>query len=146
MATDEALNLADPDSSEVWAPLHAWRALGQLRAEAAVRPLLNLLRFIDKHYDDWVAAELPVVYGRIGPVAVPELTAYLDDASRGQWARTAAGQALEHIARKHPEARDVCIAALTRQLERFSAHDPAFSANLVVSLVELNAVEAAPLI
>ena len=55
-------------------------------------------------------------------------------------------QALEHIARKHPADRDVCIAALTRQLEQFSGHDPVFSANLVVSLVELEAVEAAPLI
>ena len=36
MATDADLNEADTDSPEVWAPLHAWRALGQLRAE---RPL-----------------------------------------------------------------------------------------------------------
>lgn len=35
MATDEELNWADPDSLEVWAPIHAWRALGQLRAEEA---------------------------------------------------------------------------------------------------------------
>ena len=36
MATDRKLNLANVDSLEVWAPLHAWRALGQLRAEAAI--------------------------------------------------------------------------------------------------------------
>jgi hypothetical protein len=29
----------DPDSREVWAPLHAWRALGQLQAEASVARL-----------------------------------------------------------------------------------------------------------
>lgn len=34
MATSEELNHADSESSEVWAPVHAWRALGQLRAEA----------------------------------------------------------------------------------------------------------------
>ena len=32
MATDEELNWADSDSLEVWAPIHAWRALGQLHS------------------------------------------------------------------------------------------------------------------
>jgi hypothetical protein len=36
MATDEHLNEADAESTAVWDPLHAWRALGQLRA---VEPL-----------------------------------------------------------------------------------------------------------
>lgn len=31
MATDTALNDMESGSVEVWAPLHAWRALGQLR-------------------------------------------------------------------------------------------------------------------
>ena len=35
MALDEELHLADPDSLDVWSPVHAWRALGQLRAESA---------------------------------------------------------------------------------------------------------------
>src|SRR5438093_123369 len=35
MATDDELNWADSESLEVWAPIHAWRALGQLRAEEA---------------------------------------------------------------------------------------------------------------
>jgi len=39
MATDEELNEADVESREVWAPTHAWRALGQLRAVEAVEPL-----------------------------------------------------------------------------------------------------------
>ena len=38
MATDEELNHADPDTLEVWAPTHAWRALGQLRSTARGRP------------------------------------------------------------------------------------------------------------
>lgn len=31
MMQDEELNRADSQSLEVWAPVHAWRALGQLR-------------------------------------------------------------------------------------------------------------------
>ena len=42
MATDMELNLAASDSLEVWAPVHAWRALGQLKAEEAVEPLLPM--------------------------------------------------------------------------------------------------------
>ena len=57
MATDEALNEADAESTEVWAPLHAWRALGQLRAVEAVEPLLELFDRLEE--DDWVHEELP---------------------------------------------------------------------------------------
>lgn len=52
MATDEDLNWADSDSLEVWAPLHAWRTLGQFRAEAAVAPLLTLVGTLPDN--DWV--------------------------------------------------------------------------------------------
>src|SRR4051812_42906230 len=31
MACDAALNQAESTSSKVWAPMHAWRALGQMR-------------------------------------------------------------------------------------------------------------------
>lgn len=129
---------------EVWAYIHAWRALGQLRAEAAIEPLLSLLRFVDEIGDDWVAEELPVVYSMIGPVAIPTLIAYLADASHGLWARAAACAALTKIGQKHPEARDDCVAVLTRQLERFPEQDPTLNADLIVGLVELNAVESAP--
>lgn len=40
MACDAGLNQAESTSGEVWAPMHAWRALGQMRAEEAVVPLL----------------------------------------------------------------------------------------------------------
>lgn len=42
MATDEALNTAETEDMAVWVPTHAWRTLGQLRAEAAIKPLLIL--------------------------------------------------------------------------------------------------------
>src|SRR5947209_12162350 len=35
IACDSALHRRDPNSSAVWAPVHAWRALGQLRAPPA---------------------------------------------------------------------------------------------------------------
>jgi hypothetical protein len=102
MALDEELHRADSDSLEVWAPVHAWRALGQLRAEAAVEPLTRLLVRIDEFNDDWVGEELPEVFGMIGPAAIPALTDYLADPSHGLWACVAAAHSLEKSARNIP--------------------------------------------
>ena len=86
MALDDELHSAAPDSLDVWAPLHAWRALGQLQAEDAAEPLIQLLVRIDDFGDDWVNQELPQVLGMIGPSVVPLLADYLADPSTKLWA------------------------------------------------------------
>src|SRR5579864_7878643 len=48
--------------------VHAWRALGQLRAVEAVEPLLELFDRLED--DDWVHEELPAVFGLIGPARI----------------------------------------------------------------------------
>lgn len=145
MATDEELAWADSDSLEVWSPMHAWRTLGQLQAEAAIEPFLSLFRRIDEDDDDWVGEELPEVYGMIGPAAVPALAAYLADSSHGLYARVAAASSLKHIAETHPDVRAECVDILTHQLERFAEQEDTFNAFLVSPLLDLKAVEAAPL-
>ncbi len=145
MATDEELRWADSESLEVWAPIHAWRTLGALHAEAAIEPLLSLLKEIDENDDDWVQEELPEVYGRIGPAAIPALAAYMADKTHHLWARVAVVDSLEKIAKMHPESRDECVAILTRQLEQFAENDEELNGFLVSDLVKLKAVEAAPL-
>ena len=145
MATDMALREGDPEGREVWAPVHAWRALAQLRAEAAVEPLITLLRRIDEKDDDWALDELPTVFTMIGPAAVPALDDYLARSAHGPWARMAAAAALAKIGTMHGEARGECVAALVRGLERFPEHEDSLNAALVTALVDLNAVEVAPL-
>lgn len=81
MATDERLNNALEDSDLVRAPPHAWRALGQLRAEAAIQPLLGLLRLTGEEDDDWVAMDLPKALGQIGPSAIAPVSAFLNDST-----------------------------------------------------------------
>jgi hypothetical protein len=143
MATDEELNWADSESLEVWAPVHAWRALGQLRAVPAVEPLLDLLHELED--SDWVTEELPQVYGMIGREAIPALARYLNAASHGLWPRVTAAFSLERIAAADPSARDECVTVLSRQLERFTKNDPTLNGFLIHYLVELRAVEEAPL-
>ena len=145
MATDKELNLADSESLVVWAPIHAWRTLGQLRAESAIEPLLSLLRNIDEHDSDWEGEELPEVYGMIGPAAIPALAAYLADTSHRLWARVAAASSLKHIGKHHLHARAECVAILARQLEKFAEQDDTLNAFLVSPLLDLKAEEALPL-
>lgn len=144
MVDDDELNEGGPESPEVWAPIHAWRALGQLRAEAAVETLLGILWRVDDG-DDWVGEEVPEVLGMIGPVAVPQLAEYLAEPHNGLWPRVTAVHALAEIGQQHPAARDDCVAVLSNSLEGFAAHHPDLNAFLMSYLVDLKAVEAAPL-
>jgi HEAT repeat protein len=145
MVQDEDLNWADSESDEVWAPLHAWRALGALRAEAAIEPLLTLLPRIDEYDDDWVMEDLPDVFERIGQAAVPALGIFLADDRHGLWARVTAASSLGKIGQAHPQAREVCIAALNTQLAHFNTMDEELNGFIVNALVDLKAVEAAPM-
>jgi len=144
MATDEALNEASSESPEVWAPVHAWRALGQLRAVEAVEPLLEL--FDKLQDDDWVHEELPEVFGMIGPAALSLLAAYSADLSHLDFSRIGAIRSMEKIGKRWPDARSETIAILEERLKRFEENEPHVNGFLVVALVELGAKEAAPLI
>ncbi len=150
MATDETLLGRGLGYENAWGPTHAWRALGQLRAEAAIEPLVDLFHFIDDRQDEWMTEELPRVYGMIGPAAVPAMTAYLAADSHGQHARIAAAASLEAIGTQHPEARDASVAALTRYLEQVGAGDvagdPSLNGFVIRALIQLEAVESAPVI
>ena len=143
LATDSELYWADSESLEVWAPTHAWRALGQLRAEEAIKPLLNLFHELEE--DDWVGEELPRVFGLIGAAAIPALTAYLADTSRNISPRISVAYALAEIGMSHAEAQEACITALTRQLEAFRKNDRELNGFLISFLVDLQAIEIAPL-
>jgi hypothetical protein len=146
MALDEDLHRADPESAEVWAPLHAWRALGQLRAESAVEPLLQLLDRIDDDDDDWVQDDLPRVFGMIGPAAIPGLRDFLADAEHGVWARIAVSDGLVKMTQRFPETREQAVAIITGQLRRFAEQEYVVNAFLVNALCDLKAVESAAVI
>jgi len=145
MATDEELLWADSESLEVWAPIHAWRVLGQLRAEAAVGPLLSLFRLVDDEDDDWIGEDMPEVFGLIGPAAIPALLTYILDPMHGLWAKVNAADAIGKIAEKHPAAKPACIAALVEALEQYEDNDPTVNAFIISSLLNLKAASAAQL-
>ena len=138
MAMDAELNASGGDGTEVWAPLHAWRALGQLRAEQAAPSLVRLFELPD---DDWVADDLPRVFAMIGPAAIPALAAYLDDANIEERCRISIPDCLEQIARRHPAARDDCIAVLMGQFEKFRTNGSGLNGFLISALIDLRATQ-----
>ena len=145
LATDQRLLWADSERAEVWAPGHAARLLGELRAAEAVEPLLPLLE-LDQ---DWPREDLPEVFGRIGEPAFQPLRRLLFDRGRDQFARVAAANGLMHLARQHRELRGRVIAALVDRLQPSQtreADDATINGFLVSYLVDLHAVQAAPAI
>jgi hypothetical protein len=140
MACDPVLLDGDPDSAEVWATLHAWRALGQLRAEAAAAPLLDLLSTPDM--DDAMAGELPVVFGMIGPPALPLLAAFLADRANPEYGLTTAIAAVSAIGERNPACRDECVGILAPMLDPAGDIDPSTAGFVVCALLDLAAVEA----
>jgi SEC-C motif/Protein of unknown function (DUF1186) len=146
MATDDQLYGGTADSLAVWAPIHAWQALVQLRADEAIGPLVNLFHRLDDDMDDWISTDLPVDLAQFGGAALESLTAFLADTAHGEWARNAAAKSIGHIAELHPELRADCLARLGAQLERFTEQTDEFNALLISPLWDLRAVELLPLI
>ena len=144
MATDMELNWGDKDSKVVYAPVHAWHALGQLRAVEAVNPLINLFHLLED--DDWIYEEMPRVFEAIGPVSLPALTVYLMYPFRPYMARVIAADCINHIGSRHPEAKEECIRILMNQLKAYQKNDPTLNGFIIGYLVDLHAKQAIPLI
>jgi hypothetical protein len=118
----------------------------RLRAEESIAPLVELFRRTDDAMDDWVSENLPKGLAEFGAAALEPLTAYLADASHGDWSRVAAAKGIGLVAKNYPELRAECIARLSAQLDRFTEQSETLNAFLISPLWDLRAVEAMPLI
>lgn len=140
--TEDLLNMADAN----WgAPVHAWRALAQLKAEAALVPLARLVSEADEWDTDWVHQELVEVFGLYGAAAVPVLLGFLDEAGHPDDAYLAWVEGLALIGKQHPDQREAVVAALSEQLGQYATNTPALNAFFVFGLVNLQATGTAPL-
>lgn len=138
-------DLTDPSrpEPEVWGSVHAWRALGLLRAEAAVDTLIGLLWQIEGRDDDRIGEELPGVFGMIGPAAIEPLAAYLADRSKSEFARVGARGGMVKVALNFPECRDRVVGILTEALATYSEDDDIVNGFLVSGLLDLKGIESA---
>lgn len=141
MATDNTLEPENNEGIETWAPIHAWRALGQLEAQAATTPLLKLLEDPD---NEWAQEEIPVVMSLIGPSAMSAVQEYIANSSHDIFGRLSAINYFKKLQARYPEQREQCIDALSQQLAKYQQNEPALNGFLIPALCDLDAVEKAP--
>jgi hypothetical protein len=143
--TTEADEAGDALDASWAAPIHAWRALGQLQAVEAVGPMLAHADLVDEQMDDWSMSEWHEVFGLIGAAAIEPLAAYTADGSHREFARVMAIDGLQSIAVRHPEQRTRIVLAMGEQLGRHDA-SPIVNASLAGNLAKLGALECADVI
>jgi hypothetical protein len=127
------------------APIHAWRALGQLKILDAIEPMLAHADRLDEEMDDWSLEDWPHVFALIGPSALPRLVEHQADASHREYSRVLAIESLELLAKRHPETRGQIVAVFASQLELL-ADEPTVNGFLVSSLLSLEAKDKADVI
>ncbi len=138
---EDEVNL--PNGPAGSAPIHAWRALGQLGEVEVVEPLLNMQNRLDDENDDWYLNEFPEVFSMIGSAAVPALAAYLGNTLNGEFPRVSAADGLYQIAKQHPEARDSAVNVLGDQIGRCEEGVYDLNGFIISHLGDLKATEAA---
>lgn len=125
------------------APIHAWRGLAQLRSTAAIEPLIDVANKMAATDTDMLHEDLAFALSYFGEPSVEPLVRFARDPSANLWARVAAIDALERVAKREPVLRDRVVEALREQLACFEdEHDVEITSSLVASLDELHAIEA----
>lgn len=142
LATDQQLRTDDADDMEFAAPTYAIHILAQLRAEAAIEPLITLF----EEDNEWLQGELTYFYSTVGMSAIPTLQAFINRPNMDIFVCGAACEALKELAQKHPASRAVCIHVLTEKLKHFKTNDSEQNSFLILHLAELQAQETLPLI
>ncbi|WP_008318798.1 hypothetical protein [Leptolyngbya sp. PCC 6406] len=132
----------DPDKA-FFAPIHAWRALGQLQVLEAVPVLAQVL----SRYDlDWCWEEIPWALSLMGPDAIaPLLTTIANPEISGE-SKVFLVETFDHLVTLFPESRDACIAGAMEVLANYEENIPAVNGNLCVFMVQNKVVEAADLL
>jgi hypothetical protein len=128
----------DEEKPAASAPYHAWRVLGQLKAEEAIFPLLAA---IDEE-SDWCSEEIPKILGRIGEKAIEPTRSYLTDSSKSEDLRSVLPNVFTEIVKNYPEYREQCVAILTELLPQIHQKDSTLAGLTIAELMDMNAVES----
>ncbi len=145
MAVD--LELLSADSSlEVWAPVHAWRALYQFgpAAIAALEPLLTLPGLVPD--DDWILIEIPKVIGNMGELIIPVLEQEWDNAVKDEDQRIFVVECFKELGEHYPHCQAQINTIAARHLENYRHDTDAVNGFLIALLCDFGGREALPLI
>lgn len=146
LATDSRYLDSFSEGNEDWAPIHAWRALGQLKAVEAVETLIGLLKRIEEKDDDWILEEFPVIFQMIGKEAASALMQYVQNRENLLFARVAALEGIINIGKTDPEFKSDCIEFLRSCLKHYEEDHIGINANYIVGLTDLKDMDSLALI
>lgn len=136
---DDEINSLGSSRLEIWAPLYAWRILGQLRSEEAIEPIIA--SFDTLFDDDYALSELGVALGLIGSKAIQPLTDHLQQAGKDEFSYVLAIDALGEIAKAHPACRTEVLEVYREYMARPIETAYALNGLLIVRLLDLDATE-----
>lgn len=139
LLTDETFNELDSSHLELWAPLYAWRILGQLASTEAIAPMVS--GFDSLLEDDYAFDDSPIAIGMIGPAAIPALWAYWQQPGKDQFSYVMALDSLYEIATRHPASRAQVLECYQRYMAK--PITSAFNLNglLISRLIDMGASE-----
>jgi Protein of unknown function (DUF1186) len=146
LATDRDL-WADWQEPESVGPEHALEALAQLRAFEQLPALIEFINELDADYlmGDWVTECFGAFLLTFGPEIYPFAKDILLRSDLTIWMRSGAATALRKLAAENPKYRLETIDAIVGVIEEVETEND-LNGILVVELIELKAVEAAPFI
>jgi hypothetical protein len=140
----EVQSAEDP---ELWAPMHAWRALAQLGTLDLVGHLLKRLdEFTDDNWDDYLLSDFSQAMSLIGSAALDPLIEWLNDARHVGFSAWPVAGGIAAVAREHPELRGRALAVLEAELRNWRDRSSEHNAGLVSALIDIRARESIPLI
>ncbi len=129
-----------------WARVHAYRALGQLKAGAAGKALIAAFDTAIRQKDDRARAELPMVLEMIGAAVCEEAVAGMQDRALDPYVHVVLASVLAGIGQTTRTLRGRCIEALMAALQQGQQNDPRLNSGLILSLKLLNTPKADKLI
>ena len=148
MLKDPVFQQVGPTDPEVFATMHAWRALGQIGDQRSLPVLFSVL--LDPDAGDWDYEELPEIIGRFAAAALPstlkEHRVRLADPDGNETLLWALQRILALIAKRDPESRGAVIDCLRAVVTDPQMHLITTRASAIASLSELRAVECLPCI
>lgn len=142
MARDRALNTDMTESDEIWAPIHAVKALEGLDVREVVPDLIPLFD-VDS---DWFGDDLSNILGGAGETAIEPLRSYVQDRARWIYGRAHAASALTKIAERNPELRERVLAIFDDEFAHAEENDPTLNGFFLSDLVSIRAIEELPAI
>ncbi len=126
-----------------YAAVHAWRALGQLKAEAAIPILIEVLR--RDIWEEFAWEEFPQVFALIGEPSIEPLIEQLNKPSAEAYQSTIT-YAMQVIAKTHPQTTPQIKTALIEKMKRYEYANFDINGFVVAALIDLKATEALPII